>query len=488
MRPAHIFRFSLLSFVSGIFAGSFLASLSPVIPLLVAALGAAFFGAWPDRRGAALLILCGSFAFGFAWVGDAERYWSEDRAEGNVTGIAEVVRKPEEKDLFRNVVVRFSSCETDPCSRDLVSVRMPLSEDVAYGDSVRLSCAVSVPEEEWRMYYAKEGIGLTCRSGSWEKLSGNGSVAGRLIAIAGRFEESLTRSLPEPESSLATGLLLGGDGRLPAEVKDDFRAAGLAHIVAVSGYNISIIAGYFLLLGIAAFLPRQKAVIFALAGTLAFVFVSGAPPSAIRAIGMAGALMLSWWLGRRYTSVWAILFAASLMLLWNPLLLRHDLGFILSFFATIGIAFLSPVFQRMISSFRYGKFFAEALLLTIAAELFILPVIFMNFGTFSFMTFPANAALLPLVPVAMLLSFLAGVFGMMLPALGTIAAFPAYAVLHTIIAGASYAASFEEATIVWDGFGWAHALLWYALLAAGLFAVRHFRRAVFRTKAELPRL
>ena len=488
MRPAHIFRFSLFSFVLGIFAGSFLALPWPMIPFLVAALGAAFFGAWPDRRGAALLVLCGAFAFGFACVGDAERYWSADRAGGNVSGIAEVVRKPEEKDLFRTAVVRFSSCETELCPIDLVSVRLSLSEDVSYGDAIRLSCAVSVPEEEWRMYYAKEGVGFSCRSDSWERISEHDSVAARLVELAGRFERSVARALPEPESSLASGLLLGGEGRLPAAVKDDFRAAGLAHIVAVSGYNISIIAGYFLLLGIVAFLPRQKAVLFALVGTLAFVFVSGAPPSAIRAVGMAGALMLSWRLGRRYTSVWAVLFAASLMLLWNPLLLRHDLGFILSFLATLGIAFLSPVFQRMISSIRYGKFFVEALLLTLAAELFILPVIFMNFGTFSFATFPANAILLPLVPVAMLLSFLAGALGMMLPALGTIAAFPAYAILHSIVAGASYAASFEEAVVVWDGFGWVHALAWYVLLAVILLALGRFRRTASRTRADFPNL
>lgn len=488
MSPARLFRLSLVAFVLGVSAGSFLALSVPIIPFAVAALGAAFFGAWPDRRGVAMFILCGTFAFGFARIGDAERYWSTDRVGGDVSGIADVVRKPEEKDLFRTAVVRFSSCETPLCPTDLVSVRLPLPYRVSYGDTVRLSCAVAVPEEKWRMYNAKEGIGFACRSGSWEKISGNDSVAARLVALADRFERAIERALPEPESSLASGLLLGGEGRLPAAVKDDFRAAGLAHIVAVSGYNISVIAGYFLLLGIAAFLPRQKAVLVALLGTIAFVFVSGAPPSAIRAVGMAGALMLSWWLGRRYLSVWAVLFAASFMLLWNPLLLRHDLGFMLSFLATLGIVFLSPVFGRMIAPMRYGKFFIEALLLTIAAELFILPVIFMNFGEFSLATFPANAILLPLVPLAMLLSFLAGVFGMMVPALGAVAAFPAYAVLHLIIAGASYAASFEGAMVAWDGFGWMHAVVWYAVLAAFLLILGRFRGALPRSGTMIPRI
>lgn len=488
MPPAHLFRFSLLSFVLGVSAGSLLDLSAPMIPFAVAALGAAFFGAWPDRRGVAMFILCGTFAFGFARVGDAERYWSETRVEGDVSGVAEVVRKPEEKELFRIAVVRFFSCGTPRCPTDLVSVRLPLSSRVSYGDTVRLSCAVSVPEEQWRMYNAKEGVGFSCRSDSWEKISASDSVAVRLVAFAGRFERSIEQALPEPESSLAAGLLLGGEGRLPAAVKDNFRAAGLAHIVAVSGYNISVIAGYFLLLGIAAFLPRQKAVLVALVGTVAFVFVSGAPPSAIRAVGMAGALMLSWWLGRRYLSVWAVLFAASFMLLWNPLLLRYDLGFILSFLATLGIVFLSPVFGRIIAPIRHGKFFIEALLLTIAAELFILPIIFMNFGMFSLATFPANAILLPLVPIAMLLSFLAGVFGMILPPLGAIAAFPAYAVLHLIIEGASFAASFEGAVVAWDGFGWMHAIFWYALLAALLAALGRARRVSSRSGTLIPTL
>lgn len=484
MRPASLFRFALLAFVLGIAAGSFLSALLPAVPLLATALGAVFFGVWPDRRGLVALVFAAAFASGFAHVGTAERYWAADRPEGSVSGLAEVVRKPQEKELFRTAVVRFSSCETGTCPTDLVSVILPLSTEVAYGDVGRLSCVLSLPEPEWRMYSAKEGIGLVCRSGSWERVSGNGSLSVRLLGFADRFERSLARSLPEPESSLAAGLLLGGEGRLPDSVRDDFRTAGLAHIVAVSGYNISIIAGYFLLLGIACFLPRRQAALLAFVATISFVFVSGAPPSAIRAVGMAGALVLSWWLGRRYASVWAILFAASLMLLWNPLLLRHDLGFLLSFLATLGIALLSPVFQRAVSSIRYGKFFAEALLLTVAAELFILPVLFMNFGTFSFMTFPANALLLPLVPVAMLLSFLAGVLGMMAPTLGAVAAFPAYAALHAIVAGASYAASFSGAVVVWDAFGWGHAIAWYALLAAFLFLLKRSRRAAFRNAAE----
>lgn len=477
MTVSAAFRFVLVSFVLGIALGTFSYEAASIGSLLGLALGFAVVGAWSDRRGVIFLFVAFAFSTGWFVAGLEENYWRGLPEAGLVSGEAEIVRKPETRDFSRDAIVSFRSCENAPCPEEKVLVRFSLSEAVSFGDKGRLSCALSLPEEEWRMYHAKGGVGYVCEKPEWEKRDTDRTLSIALMHFADRFEQALAQALPEPESSLAAGLLLGGDGRLPTETKDDFRAAGLAHIVAVSGYNISIIAGYLLLIGIALFLPRRKAAVFAFFGTLAFVFVSGAPPSAVRAIGMASALILAWLFGRRYASFHALLFAAAVMLAFDPLIIRYDLGFLLSFAATAGIILTSPPIGRVLRKAPFFlKIFLEALLLTVAAELFILPIIFANFGHFSLAAFPANAVLLPLVPIAMLLSFLAGVAGMLSGTLGTVFGFPAYASLHAVISGAAYAASFEELDVALQDFGWTEAVIWYGVLGAVVAIMIRARR------------
>lgn len=474
-------RLVLASLVLGTALGTFLYEDASIGSLLLIAFGFAMLGAWPCRRGVIFLSVILAFSAGWYIAGSEKQRWLGLTEVGLVSGEAEIVRKPEARDFSRDAIISFRSCESASCPREKVLVRFPLSRTVSFGDRGRLLCALSLPEEEWRMYYAKGGVGYVCKKPEWEKYRSDRTFPIALMRIADRFEQSLLRALPEPESSLAAGLLLGGEARLPAKTKEDFRAAGLAHIVAVSGYNISIIAGYLLLAGIVLFLPRRRAAIVAFFGTLAFVFVSGAPPSAVRAIGMASALILSWLLGRRYASFHALLFAAAAMLAFNPLIIRYDIGFLLSFAATAGIILASPLVGRVLRSVSFlPRMFFEAFFLTIAAELFILPIIFSNFGHFSLAAFPANAVLLPLVPLAMLLSFLAGIAGMLAGPLGTIFGFPAYAVLHLIVSGVEYAASFEEFDMTWESFGWTEAVTWYvALVVISILVIRAHRKKDF---------
>ncbi len=344
----------------------------------------------------------------------------------------------------------------------------PIRSGVLYGDTGSLTCALETPDEEWRMYYAKDGIAYRCRISSWEKTGSRYVVRRALFGFSGAFQEALSQALTEPEAGLAAGLLIGGSKQLPDSVVADFRSAGLSHIVAVSGYNISIIAACFLLLGVVCLLPRPKAAVFSLFATAAFVIISGAPASAVRAFGMSSVLVSAGWFGRRYASVQAIVLVASLMLLWNPLLLRHDIGFLLSFAATVGIALTSPLIGRVVKRVSFGGFFVEAALLTFSANLFVMPVIFANFGTFSPVSFLANAVILPLVPYAMLLSAITGAAGLASPFLGNLFAFPAYATIRPIILGTEYMAVLSRRVMIRAEFGWASSFVWYLSLWVAL--------------------
>jgi len=165
------------------------------------------------------------------------------------------------------------------------------------------------------------------------------------------------------------------------------------------------------------------------------------------------------------------------MLLANPLLLRYDTGFQLSFLATVGIVMLSPFSRPLGDRIKAGKLFFEAMFLTVSAELFIMPVLFSTFHTFSFAAILSNALLLPLIPLAMLFSFLTGLFGMASIPLGIAFSVPAYVLLHVITAGAKWFSEVGVGRVALARFGWVEGILWYlAVFMLIFFLKRRMRR------------
>lgn len=475
---ARAFQAAIIAFLLGIFVGSSVPSLGIVLPLFLCFVAIAIAGLFQTRTS---LYGAGVFCFlalGILLGAEAQARWDHARDPIEVSGVADIVRKPESREYAHIASVRLVSCSSHQCPEELIEVRFPLLSSIEYGERGSFTCTLEPPDEEWRMWHAARGIGYRCRDPEWERIGSTRPVRRALLSVSSRFEDAIMRHLPEPESGLAAGLLLGGDRRLPETVREEFRDAGLTHIVAVSGFNISIIAEYFLIIGIVLTLPRRRAAIFSLMATGAFVFIAGAPPSAVRALGMAGTLMLAHWLGRRYESLWALLFVAAVMLVGNPLLLRHDVGFQLSFLATAGIVLSMPIIARVIRNVpKLLAPFFEAFMLTIAANLLLIPVLLSVFGKFVPTAIPANTALLPFVPLSMLLSFLVGLFGMFSSALGTIAAFPAYAALHVIIEGARLSAHLGDTAIETEHLGWWIGVLWYGVLAWIFYRLRRSHRS-----------
>ncbi len=460
-----------LAFIVGVGAGSF--SLVPwwvMCAVLAALVGA--FGLRQTKQVAALVV-----AFSFCMLGSFLAERAIGRVDGTaampdrVSGAAEVAGIPKRKLFYQEVVVRLTSCREGDCPRDLVLVQVPLSDRYTYGDRAELSCAsLSIPKNfspdfDYRMYLAKDDILYQCEQPTIRWTGGDARFA-RLFGFSRRFEESVSARIPEPESGLAMGIILGGDDRFPDETKQWFRDAGLSHVVAVSGYNITVLSFAFLLIGIACFLPRRRAILFALAASGVFVFLAGMPSSGVRALAMAAVVFLATLLGRRSSPLPALAFAGAAMLLLDPLLLRYDVGFDLSFLATLGIVLFAPLSRAILAPVWHGQFLLETALLTVSAELLILPVLFSTFGTFSPVAILSNMLLLPLTPPAMFFSFLAGIFGMVSPVLGEVFAFPAYVLLHVFIEGAKWFSEVGVGRITIEHFGWREWLVWYAVVAA----------------------
>jgi competence protein ComEC len=346
----------------------------------------------------------------------------------------------------------------------------------AYGEPVSISGVLELPAAfdteggrtfAYDRYLAKDGVFALIQNAQVKSLgSPTGVVAfimNGLFDIKHAFADGIEEALPMPSAALAEGLLVGGKQGLGKELTDAFTTAGLIAIVVLSGYNVMIVADA--ILRALSRLPKRIALIAAGGGIIAFVLAAGAGSSAVRAGLMACLALYARASGRSYDALRALAFVLLLMLLWNPLLLAYDGGFELSFVATLGLIIGTPLIEVRIA-FIKNTFLREIIATTTAAQIAILPLLLYLTGNLSLVSFPANILVLPVIPLAMALSFVAGIVGIVAPFLAAIAGLPAYFTLSYILWIGETAASLPLAHVIIPAFSaWilvpAYWLLWY---------------------------
>jgi competence protein ComEC len=233
-------------------------------------------------------------------------------------------------------------------------------------------------------------------------------------AIRGRAEDALGRGMPAREAELARGFVLGEDERIDAATVEDFRRAGLSHLLAVSGQNVALLALLAMPLLAALGIPLRARLIWILAAIVIYVPLAGAGPSILRAGVMGGLGVLATLAGRRSSRLYALALAAVVTLAIDPRI-GADVGWQLSFAAVLGILALATPLRAAICS-RIGargwrRALAEGVAVTIAATLSTAPLIAFHFGTVSTTTLLANLLALPAVAPAMWLGMLAAAAG-----------------------------------------------------------------------------
>lgn len=178
---------------------------------------------------------------------------------------------------------------------------------------------------------------------------------------------------------------------------------------------------------------------FAIIGIGAYVILVGAPTSAVRAGAMGSFLLLSLLLGRPGSAFRIWIIALACMLVWNPLLIRYDIGFELSYLATLALLLYASVRDRLwMPRNIVSRFFYELLLLSLFVEWLVAPVILLQFGTFSVVSVISNVFLIPLVPVIMLFAFLSGLAGIIFSGGALLLTWPTFFVAHLFLLGAEF--------------------------------------------------
>lgn len=311
-----------------------------------------------------------------------------------------------------------------------------------YGQELQLTGKLKTPADDlegfnYKDYLSKDGIYSQM---SWPKInliaSGKGNtVYSAILAFKEKLRTAIYQNLSPPQSSILGAVILGDKRQLSDDLKNALNTAGVRHITAISGMHITIIAGILMALAIGLGLSRGKAFYFALGVLFLYIIMVGAPASAIRAGIMGGLLMLGQKMGRLSVSSRAIVFVAALMLFQNPLILKLDIGFQLSFLAVMGIIYLMPFFQRLLARLPNFKFFAlrDMLSMTFAAQIFTLPILIYNFGYFSVVSPAANIFIVPLLPLVMIAGFVFGLVAIVLPALGWVLSWGSWLLLTYVL-------------------------------------------------------
>ncbi len=403
----------------------------------------------------------------------------------NVTITGVVVDEPDVRDRSVNLRLLAEQVMLEegmpvPVS-GLVQVRTFRFPVVAYGTRLTLSGALETPPEDeefsYKDYLARQDVhSLMSLPVVTVLAEDEGSPVYRAIfAFKARAQTTINQLFPNPQAALLTGILLGDDNGLPPDLADDFRATGMTHIIAISGFNISLLVVILVSLG-EPFLGRRGAAVFAISGIVLYTVLVGADASVVRAAMMGTIYLLTQrWLGRPNFAFASLFAAGFLMTLVNPFTL-WDVGFQLSFMATLSLMLYADPFthwtheqlRRMMSrraARRVMNVLSEAVVITLAAQVLTLPLMIAYFQQVSLMSLPANALILPVQPAVMIWGGLAALVGMAFPAVGQVIAWAAWLPLtYTIVLVRAFAAVPYAAVPV--HMGWGLVLAFYAFMAA----------------------
>ena len=296
-----------------------------------------------------------------------------------------------------------------------VLIFAPLYPLYHYGDVLKVKGKIQIPRNfsgfNYRRYLSRFGIYAICFYPKIHLISrGKGSTVLRAVFfLRDKSREKILSALSEPQASFLSALLLGLKKEFPDELKYQFSRTGTAHLTAISGMHISIIICVLAAMLTKVFsVSRRKIIWFIIPVVGIFVILVGAPASAIRAALMGFVFIFGQYLGRPHQSFNALIFAAALMLLANPLLLSADIGFQLSFLAIAGIIFFERKFFRFLSFIPNFRFFSlrDLLSVTLSAQIFTLPLVLLYFNVFPWIAPLANILVVPVLPLIMIFGFI----------------------------------------------------------------------------------
>lgn len=396
----------------------------------------------------------------------------------NITIEGEIVKPPEKNALKQKIIIETKNYQES--TRILINA--PRYPAFSYKDKVTIKGKLEKPgviEDFNYGNYLKRYLvfGVVYQPEKVEKIGQDNSFfaqAGRILySIPVALEGAINWTTPEPQASLAGGILFGTKRNIPDDFKDALSKTGLTHIIALSGYNVTIIITVLAVI-LSAYYGRKKTFWLGIAVVLLFVLMTGAASSVVRAAIFSILILFGRLIGRRGDQTNLMLLAAVLMVIINPYILRFDIGFQLSFAAFAGLIYLSPVIEKLFerSIVKYIPIYIKSPLTeTLAAQIMVLPLLIIYFGRLSIISPIANVLVLWIIPYAMIFSLFDGLAGLTWWPVGRLFAYIAWPVLTYIILIIEWLSKIPLASIEVKDFGWIFAAVIYVLIITGLIII-----------------
>jgi len=365
--------------------------------------------------------------------------------KGIVSFSGTVSEPPEASGSSVRYVISAESLEKEKGTTQAVEgkvlVSLPLGFDFRYGDRLKVTGELIAPPAgtggSWRDYLNHRGIYTYSQYGWVHRLeSGGGNPLFRLLyGLRDKGARVIDTIFPAPENALLRGILLGDESQISPLAREAYSITGTSHIIAISGFNMAVLAGIVAHM-FTRRLGAQKGSLLTIVVLLLYTILVGAEASVMRAAFMGSFTVIASAIARRGNSLNNLGLSVLLMTLINPHL-PWDVGFQLSAMATLGLALLmTPLRARLTlwmnarvgeeASARFSNWIGDYILVTLVAQLSVLPLLLYHFRSFSWVFLIANPLILPVQPLVMILGLVAMTVGLVSLSLGSVLAWIAW--------------------------------------------------------------
>ena len=415
----------------------------------------------------------GIFRFNMVDVSNPEVF--ESQVGQKVAFSGEIIDEPSIKENNQQLTVEVKNLAPQGLALDSLKARpfpakiqilfsTGLETDYKYGDEINFIGILKKPENfmtdqgkvfDYINYLRKDGILYVMSYPKIEIISeGNGNVIKSFLFTAKeKFLEKMNFAIKSPESLLMGGLILGEKSSFDQDLRQSFVNTGTIHIVALSGYNVTIVAEWFMkLFAKVPYVPKNFGIGMGIFAIILFILMTGGSSTAIRAGIMATLALIARATGRNYDLGRALLLAGVSMIILNPFLLVYDVSFQLSFLATFAVIFIAPRIEKYFSWVTKSFGLQDIVSVTCAAYVFVFPFILYKMGNFSLVALPANVLILPFIPITMMFGFLTGFFGLIYYVLAVPVGFISYLFLHYELGVISFFSNLPFAAFTFSDF------------------------------------
>ena len=470
MTYSKVFLYFCVSFIVGIFIDSFFKFNIPALLVVLILAILLIFVFWKYK----MLVIVG-FCLLFLLFGVFRHHQKDMLAIHNlialmaeqqkeVVFLGSVCAEPDVRDAITKLVIcdieLVGNQQNFADGKVLINVRK--YPEYKYGDRIKIAGKLELPSFfddsansfDYRRYLAKDGIYAIMRyskvtlsdefdtsSNIFDTLRKNCFSA--ILDFKGKLRQVIYQNLSPPHSLMLGSIILGDKKRISDEMKEKLNITGTRHITCISGMHIIILSGMLMRLWLVLGLWRNQAFYLTIIPLALFIIMVGAPASAVRAGIMAGMILFAQKIERLRSADRAIVFAAVLILFFNPLLLIGDIGFQLSFLASIGIIYLDPIAQNFYKESKLKKYFQisvgslkstwDIVFMSLSAQIFTLPILIYNFGYVSLVVIFTNILIIPILPFIFGMGFLFIFSGMFCGLLGWLLSLPCWLILSYII-------------------------------------------------------